>query len=463
MPNPSLNPFEVMDMLGKIYENSSQKNNSSKLEQKFATQQEHLNRLKVENDAFFNLINQLFAQKLELDRLRAALLDAAQEQGFDNIAQALNHTQNSFGQSPLQRAFQEQDFSLAKHLMDFGAEVRPIEKAAFEMALDSKAAKEAGFASTATADARHHPVKRFGLSLGIVMTASDGTFSQLSNIAPAYKLMTDSVASYANNNPGNDNFRKIADAYSFSNKTSAYSGSTAKNLQAGEQMAERIQSGKLTTIPIACKGHCMGLSIVPDGPGSKSGYMVFTNRGVGCNDNDCGTQIYRIDDLKKVDPKFINAVMNGHSNGTSHADIMKMVHRVADNKPPITHIPQQAQKYDNCSVANSRANIRGILLCQKAIEKNGFDNLSTQDHRDVKASYKDYSKAMRVEKVNELMSEIANNPQNPDLINLGKEYLKQHPKAPPEVREKLEKAIERGSKEVAREQRYEPPQMSSPG
>lgn len=461
MPHPALNPFEVMDMLGKIYENPAQKSNTS--DPKFSGQQEYLNRLKVENDAFFNRINQLFAQRLEFERLSAALLAAAQEHGFENIAQALNQTQNSFGQSPLHRAFQEQDFSLAKHLMDFGAEVRPIEKAAFEMALDSKAAKEAGFTSSAVAEAKHHPVKRFGLTLGIVMTAADGTFSQLSNIAPAYKLMTDSVASYANNNPGNDNFKQISDAYSFSNKTSAYSGSTAKNPQAGEQMAARIQSGKLTTIPIACKGHCMGLSIVPDGPGSKSGYMVFTNRGIGSNSSDCGTQIYRIDDLKKVDPKMINAVMNGHSNGTSHADIMNMVHRVADNKPPIEHISQKAQKYDNCSVANTRSNIHGILLCQKAIEKNGFDNLGAQDHRDVKASYKGYSKAMRVEKVNELMSEITNNPKNTDLINIGKEYLKQHPNAHPEVREKLEKVLEGVSKGRDNDQRYEASRMSSPG
>ena len=122
----------------------------------------------------------------------------------------------------------------------------------------------------------------------------------------------------------------------------------------------------------------MGLSIVPDGPGATAGYLVFTNRGDGCTSGEYGTQIYRLDDLKKADPEFINCVMNGNSTGTSHADIMKMMGQVTNNNPPIHTIAQKPQKYGNCTIANPRANIRGILLCQKALTKGGFDKLDVQ-------------------------------------------------------------------------------------
>ncbi len=50
-------------------------------------------------------------------------------------------------------------------------------------------------------------------------------------------------------------------------------GSVQRNPEAGNDLARRIQGGELTTIPVSCKGHAMGLSYVPDGPGSKSGYL----------------------------------------------------------------------------------------------------------------------------------------------------------------------------------------------
>lgn len=162
-----LNASEFADMFGKIHTNS---NSQSSLDQKFAAQKEYLNRLKIENDEFFNLIIKVFTQKLEWEHLKEQLLKAAKENGFDDVAHALNQIQNIHGKSPLHNALQKQDFASAKQLMDLGAKVGPIEKAAFELACDSQAAREYGVNLPSVE--KFHPVKNFGLVLGIKMTLS---------------------------------------------------------------------------------------------------------------------------------------------------------------------------------------------------------------------------------------------------------------------------------------------------
>lgn len=456
-----LNPLDVIDMLSKLY---PQQESDTKKQQKMAEQQEILSRTKIENDNFFAKLNQLFLENLSAERLKAELDEAAKQAGFANLQQALNSAQNKYGQSPLQQAFQQQDFNKAHQLMDYGADVGPIERAAFNVALDSEAATSAGFQRpSAKEDNELHPVKNFGLTLGVEMMSKDGTFSQLADIGPTYKMMSESVAKYAEREP---KFKEISEAFDFSNKTAGFSLSTPRNSpQAGEKMADRISQGKITTIPVSCEGHAMGLSVVPDAPGSKSGYMVFTNRGTGAGSSP-GTQIYRIDDLSKVDSKFINSMMNGHAQGQSHSAIMKQIHEVAGNKPPIHVIRQEGQKCDNCTIANPRSNVHGILLCQKAVEKGGFDKLNAEDHQDVKADYKKFSKGMRSDKVDELVSAMAKNPKDEDLSNMAKEYLKKTAHKDDEesnrIRSKLEGALSRTADSRAQhDQNYEPP-MSAP-
>lgn len=430
-----------------------------------SAQKEESDRVKMANDQYFNFINQLIAQNLAFDLLKAELAKFAAKEGFDNVQDALNKITNSYGVSPLQNAFKEQKFSAARQLMNLGATFGAHERAEFDIASDSKSVREGLGRPAAVGKAEFHNVKRFGLTLGIEMTAQDGTSSQIAHIEPTYKMMADSVSSYSRSNPYNDDFKQIADAFNFSNKAGQFSRSTTSNPRAGAEIADRISDGKITTIPVGCKGHFMGMSIVPDGPGSKSGYMVFTNRGLGCNDNDCGTQIYRIDDMSKVDAKFINSMMNGLSNGTSHAEIMRQVHQVTGNKPPIEHIPQNGQKYDNCSIANPRANIHGILLCQKALAKGGFENLTSQDRQDVKANYKEFTSSMREEKVIELAAAIEKNPKDPDLVNIGKEYLSQHrhdTKLDKDIRARLQGAVDKASHDKGSDFSFDEPRMSAP-
>lgn len=430
-------------------------------EQKASLDKENVAKMAAQQNLFFAIMTNLLTQFLQQAALKEQLAVAAEQCGFSNVAEALTQSRNADGQSPLQQAFQKQNFALAQELIDLGAAVGPREKAAFELALDSDAAEKYGFTTQYSKGQDLHPVKNFGLVLGIEMTSKDGTFSQFGHIAPTYQIMTDSVNRYAQSNPSKE-FREIADAFSFSNKAAAFSDSTSqRNPAAGQEIAGRIQQGKVTTIPISFDGHAMGLSVVPDGPNSKSGYMVVTNRGLGKKASEAGTQIYRVDDLSKVDAAFINTAMNGHSKGTTQAEIMGMIHRVTDGKPPVHSVIQKDQKQDNCSIANSRSNIHGILLCQKAKEKGGFDKLNQKDFDAVKSEYKNYTNHMRVDKVNELASALKKDPGNEDLNNLAKEYLKSHPKAASSLREPLEKALSSINESQKSESAQESPMILS--
>lgn len=354
-----------------------------------------------------------------------ALIDKqrAQEARFYEF---LNRHQ--INQSPLTFVLLAQNFNLAYQLIIAGAKAGPQERAAFEIACDSEAGAAFGFSPASEKGQILHTVKRFGLTLGITMTSADGTFSLMGHTAPTYQLMTESVASYVKNFPQTD-FKAVAKAFEFANNTAAFSYSTSKNPEAGKEMAARIQSksSQVTTIPISCKGHAMGLSIVTDGQGS--GYLIFTNRGIGAKDLP-GTQIFKLQDVTKVTPEFITNVMNGHSKGTSHAEIMRQIHQVTGSTKPLYYLEQSRQKRDNCTVANTRANIHGILLCQAALKKGKSVSDLCADERDVvKARYKHFTHAMRLDKINELAAELTQNPEDVDLKNLAQSYLKQHPHA----------------------------------
>lgn len=360
-----------------------------------------------------------------------------------NISQALNTAKNSQGQSLLNYALQNQNFGAANSLMNHGAQAGPEERACFELAMDSDAGRKLGYDTSKLQASELPDVKKYGLTLGIVMTSADGkTHSQFAHIQPTYQLMTDFAKHHAKNHPENANFQKIASAYHAANQSAQMQFSTSTNIpKAGEELQQRILNGQVTTIPISCKGHAMGLSVVPDDKNPGSGYLVFTNRGLGKGPNDAGTQIYKIDDLKRINPQFINTMINGHSNGTPPAQIMSQIHRVTDHKPPVQTLNQKDQKYDNCSIANTRANVHGILMCLKANSKGGFEKLSKQDSDEVRLEYKEFTHAMRKEKVQELAKALKNNPGDPDLKMLAKTYLQQHPRAPLSLREPLEKLL----------------------
>lgn len=268
-------------------------------------------------------------------------------------------------------------------------------------------------------------MKEYGLVLGIVMESTDKTSSQRAHVGPAYHMMSDAIREYSQDckkEPAKKDFGQIADAFAFANKEAKFEYSTPEGSpKAGKALSDRVQEGKVTSVPINCKGHAMGLSFVPVEGNPDKTYLVFTNRGEGAK-GKYGTQIYEVN-TKDVTPDFINNVMSGHDKGLSHGQVMAEIQKVTQGKEPISTIEQKPQKYDNCTVANTRANIHGVLLCQEANRRGGFDQV-TQDVKDeVKGRYKEFTGDMRDKKIQKLEKEIQANPSDPDLKALAKGFL----------------------------------------
>ncbi|KTD66547.1 substrate of the Dot/Icm secretion system [Legionella santicrucis] len=368
----------------------------------------------------------------QFDQLQAPLQAVAQDCGYQDLPVALNFAKNARGQTALVKALQEQEFGLASTLLKFGAQYDEQAEAEFDIAIDSERGQQAladrtiGFPpSYVPSDAQKlHVVKEYGLVLGVEMTSKDGTPSQRAHIGPAYSLMKESVADYSKsctNQPAKDDFKQIANAFNFTNNVSKFYGSNPTGMpEASNALAKRIQAGEVTTVPVSCKGHAMGLSFAPvEGDPNKT-YLVFTNRGEGAEKSGkFGTQIYEVD-KRDITPEFINKMASGHFKGRSHDEIMSSIKQITKGKEPVCEIQQQPQKYDNCSVANSRSNIHGLLLCQEANRKGGFDKVN-QDV--VKERYKDFTDDMKSKKVQELAKAITKDPDNPDLKALAQGYV----------------------------------------
>ncbi|MGE4349431.1 MAG: hypothetical protein AB7D28_06675 [Candidatus Berkiella sp.] len=336
------------------------------------------------------------------------------------------------GQTPLQKAITDGDFSGAEEQVRSGAPIGSPEKGALEFALESNTPVTKAFSSMdinkGVDPAQITTMKEFGVVLGIKATSEDGKTSQFAHIGPTYQMMSNSVSGYAKGldaeHPQKQNFSKIGEAFEFSNEQAKFKLSEATNLSKGsEAIAKRAQSGEITSIPTSCKGHSMALTIIPDGQGG--GYMAFTNRGLHAQPDSKGTDIYRISDLSKIDKDFVKSMMDGHNSGTSHEAIMAKIKSVADPKEPVQHIKQSAQKNDNCTVANPRANIEGILLCQKAIAEG--KKVEDMDPKAAQKEYKAFTQQMRAAKIDDLAQRIRSEPDNKDLKTLATRYIEQHP------------------------------------
>lgn len=364
---------------------------------------------------------------------QAQLTDLARDCGYQDLPTALNSTKNARGQTPLVQALQEQDFSMARILLDSGAEYDALAREEYDIAIHSKRGQQALQQQiisppedySPSSPEKLHTVKEFGLVLGLVITSVDGTPSQRAHVGPTYQLMTDTVKDYSqgrSKEPEKGDFKQISDAFAFANKAAKYDYSTPEGSpEAGNALSERIKSGKVTSVPINCNGHAMGLSFVPVEGNPDKAYLVFTNRGEGAGGKH-GTQIYEVD-KKDITSDFLNNVMSGHDEGRSHAQVMEQIHQVTKGKEPVCHIEQKRQKYDNCTVANTRANIHGVLLCQEANRKGGFENVNQQTKDEVKQRYKDFTDDMRSKKVQQLEKALEKNPEDPDLKALAKAYI----------------------------------------
>lgn len=381
--------------------------------------------------AFLQRKNDLILQQ-QFEQSQASLKTMAQDCGYQDLPTALNLAKNARGQTALVKALQDQEFGIANTLLNSGARYDEQAIAEYDIAIDSERGREALANNTIRSPSSYtpsdpqklHAVKEYGLVLGIEMTSKDGTPSQRAHIGPAYSLMTESVNDYSKsctNQAAKDDFKQIANAFNFTNNVSKFQSSHPTGTpEAGKELSKRIQAGEITTVPISCKGHAMGLSFAPVANDPNKGYLVFTNRGEGAEKSGkFGTQIYEVD-KRDITPEFINKVMNGHFKGHSHDEIMRNIQQVTKGKESVCHIQQSPQKYDNCSIVNAKSNIEGILLCQEANRRGGFDKVNKAE---IKERYKDFSDDMKSKKVQDLAKAITKDPENSDLKALAQGYL----------------------------------------
>lgn len=376
-------------------------------------------------EAYFAQLLQMLKREQSEEAWKGYLLSSF---GADEIAIALNGMRNIHGQSALQIAFQQQNFAAAKWLIDNGAKLGLDEQSALEFALDSKAGRAMGYARDPANNALPI-IKEFGLTLGISAMSADGTNAQFGYVPPTYNMMTDLVTGYTQsldqNHPRKADFEKITAAFQATQSAAGYQG----QMQDINALAKRVLTGdqrnEIVSIPTSCAGHVMALTVVPD---TKNGgaSLVFTNRGVGAKPVDYGTQIYHVNDVGLINAPFIETLMRGHDEGRSHDEIMHKIKSVTDGKPPVK-LSQSIQKRDNCTIANPKSNIEGILLCLEANRQNRDITQVVQTDRTAnRTDYKAFTRYIRETKIDKLEGLIKQAPTNPDVQILAKAYIRQH-------------------------------------
>lgn len=272
-----------------------------------------------------------------------------------------------------------------------------------------------------------HPVKEFGLILNIYAKSIEGIPSEGTNMTQGHDFITNYITSYiADLDPSvtvKSYFEQIQDAFEFTKETITY-----MNINKAEELfLRRFKEKKITTIPIFCKKHAMGLSLVPDQ--NDGAYLVFTNKGLGAKNKDRGTRIFRIPDLNKVDVHFIHKMMWGGFNETPFNNIIAAILNVVDHQHPIQYLKHSFQKIGNCTIVNPLCNIEGILLCQEGINRGiPVEEFPSDDLNIVQQYYKQFSHHLRESTIKKLAAMIKHNPLDPTLQILAKSYISQHPK-----------------------------------
>ena len=355
---------------------------------------------------------------------------------------AINSSQSPY-KSLLEATLDNQNFKGAYLLLDNDAIVGSAEREAFKIAINSEAGRDFGFRQQPTTEEKLHTVKKYGLILGLEVTAKDGTFSQKSYLGPALSMVADSVEQYAKTVPNDTQFQKIASAFKAAEVIGNYQYSEPLNKNAGNQLFKRIQQGdNVTSIPIRCKGHTMGLSVISDKDG-KSGYLAFTNRGFGAMPHEYGTKLFKIDDLSKLDVSAIETVMSMHGD-KSYGEVMQALGKLTGNAAPVHFIAQPPQTMDDCTVVNPSSNIQGMLIAMKALETGKEPaKVNTQS-----AQFNAFDCAVKTRYATELATQLQQNPQDQDLQNLAKAYAQKYPNIAPDI----EKSLAAASTEV--EQSY---------
>lgn len=297
---------------------------------------------------FLSNIKEAMRQKLEAIRFRIFWEEKLEAEALKFFVQTKKAKD---AEQLLLWAIQCQNYAVVQELIKQGVQANAMHVEALNFTLEN----HSRYAPRATSEQTLHPVKHFGLTLGFDTTIN-GVRSQRAQMQQPFHLLTTQLKDYANRLNANHAFKNeltaIANAYAYSEQAIQFSGSRVSNPQAAQALAKRYHAGEITVIPCGWKGHVISISLV-------NGHLVLTNRGESGN-RDFGTQIYKIADPQKVNAAFINTLLTGIQNNATPQDILNAVGTVVDPNPAM-QIAAKAQKYQNCTYANPKSNVEGIL------------------------------------------------------------------------------------------------------
>ncbi|MBT6207993.1 MAG: hypothetical protein HOI53_08180, partial [Francisellaceae bacterium] len=314
---------------------------------------------------------------------------------------------NSQGKTALNLALEEQNFLAAAFLINNESSWNNKCEGAFATAMHTNSKTVNSYygyygsdnyrnANFGQGRFEHHIVKKYGLTLGVELTAKDGTTSQYGYTGPALEELTDKIKSHS---ATNEKFVEIYEANAATLSACNYYGSLPKNPNAAKILSAKIQATcsdsaqGVVNIPCGYAQHSLGVSVV-------DGYLVVTNRR---NEPGSvpGTKIYKITEPSKYSPEIINTLIGGAGNSIPEEDVLKALY-AGVNPVPVLEIRQKGQKHDNCTVANPKSSIAGVLFVQHAREYGGVekvlkstslkDKVLKQSHEE----YKIFTKELRV-------------------------------------------------------------------
>lgn len=329
----------------------------------------------------------------------------------------------------LKSAIEDQNFILAKSLIESGVELDQDSKDAFTFAMQTNSAvvqrhyesigghdrfRASGFGR---GEFHHHIVKRYGLSLGIAYIASDGTSSERGFTGPSLNEITKRLGLYARSDRG---FQEIYRANQASLTACDYYGSMTRRASAGANISAMIQGacigGGTVCLPCGYSQHMIGVYIV-------DGYLVVSDRQNRPGYTP-GTYIYKITDPSAYTPEVVDKIINGVGRATPKAEVLEALYSGVNRDEPVHAIAQKGQKVSNCTIANTKSVIAGVLLVQELRTRGGIeagiqDEVKLHSH----TRYKSFTKDFRRTTVNELIDELRRSPTDRDLVGMAVTYI----------------------------------------
>jgi hypothetical protein len=391
----------------------------------------------------------------------------------DNVDQTLEHNTESldntdkYNRAALTIAIANEDFALARKLIDKGATLLLEDKLVLEIALTSmiqrdptvverilsmKTKYDMGWildylkylysyvvdqpiVPTIYHELLNPPIRNFGQVLD-TLAFFNGFTSHYGFLSPSIEILTAHLSLYINDvvdNEARDIFGKISQAFTWSHDVSKFYGNLPTNEGAAniiaKQIATNIHGNNKTPVIVfgGFAGNAINIAFI-------NKYLIVTNLGIGGTPAK-GTKIFAITQPEAITVQAINTFLRGLGDATDPNIVLGALGEIVDPNP-IYSIKQSFNPVDNCIFVNPRAMVEGLLLVLKAFATSttlASDNLATAE-KQIADLYQNYVNSLQRYSVEDLTTFMRNDEllQNKriECCALAIDYINQHYKEP---------------------------------